>query len=553
MSPRDEEGTSQMNDKDRGLGGFEDRAFRTVSKATSAIHISPISSPGSVSWAPRLTTVGRRSPTLVIQLPPPVSSAPPRPKGPPWLNGYVLDAGAREEFAKLIRSILFDLDAATSKDVVLQVIGNPTELGPRYKKLRDARLRANDEKDTSGYRRERKSGVPASYLRRREEFRLRALLGIELDQLPCIVFQTYPPCASPAFLKIPQAWTKTSYAQRMLIGGLIGFFKTARIDQLARECKTVDELSQKFGDLINGYMTSCMEAKLREEPASSPPLVLDDGRDGTPAKAQESFPTPPGTQWQDVMVWVADHTITIEARHLKRDFTFDVAGFEEERKRGVPDRIWTLLKGFAMCGGVIPFNGPDLPHPTRTYLKQYVSVLRQRLRDLIPGIDGNPVPHIKDERCYKMLLKIASSEGIAFPVPDGAQWPNVTIACVRSGAIRVSIPTTERYAADTYAEEPSGDIHRFESAERESRLERDYDLRMLELADKNRRPNAAGEALIEVLRADGVVSRPADDNAMLHLCGVLSELMAGISGSPFRFAPSSEKWIALFQTSCELP
>jgi len=278
-------------------------------------------------------------------------------------------------------------------------------------------------------------------------------------------------------------------------------------------------------------------------------LTVD--RRKAPIKAQKTFPTPPGTPWNEVMVWVTDSTITIEAKRRSRDYSFQAAGFEEKRKRGVPDAIWALLKVFAMRGGEIPFDGSDLDHNTRTNLKQYVSVLRRRLRALIPNIDGDPVPHVKDNGCYRMAFKIASRESLTFPVPDGTQWPNVTIALVRPDAILVSVPTTERFAASTYAEEPGGDVRQWDAAERESELEREYALRMLGLADENGRPDARGAALIEVLRGNGTASRPADDKAMENLCGVLSKLMAGIEGSPFDFAPSSKKWIARFQASAE--
>ncbi len=279
--------------------------------------------------------------------------------------------------------------------------------------------------------------------------------------------------------------------------------------------------------------------------------LLTGDRRKAPIKAQESFPTPPGTRWDEVMVWVTDSTITVEAKRRSRDFSFQAAGFEEKRKRGVPDAIWTLLKAFAMRGGEIPFNGAGLDHNARTNLKQYVSELRQRLRALIPGIDGDPVPHVKSERCYRMAFKIASQDGVTFPVPDGTKWPDVTITLISSGAIRISVPTTERFAASSYVEEPGGEVHQWEAAERASELEREYDLRMLGLADDNGRPNAIGKALIEVLRADGVTKRPADDEAMLGLCGVLTKLMAEIAGSPFDFARDSQKWVALFQTSCK--
>lgn len=279
--------------------------------------------------------------------------------------------------------------------------------------------------------------------------------------------------------------------------------------------------------------------------------LLSGDRRKAPIKAQESFPTPPGTQWREVMVFVTDSTITVEAKRRSRDFSFQAAGFEEKRKRGVPDANWALLKVFAMRGGEIPFDGADLDHNTRTNLKQYVSELRKRLHALIPSIDGDPIPHVKDDRCYRMAFKIATREGLTFPAPEGTRWPDVTIALVGSDTIRVSVPTTERFAASTYTDEPRGEVHRWDPAERESELEREYDLRILGLADENRRLDPRGAALIEVLQANGTVSRPDDDEAMLGLCGVLTKLMAGISGSPFEFV--SGNWIALFQSSSEQP
>jgi len=72
---------------------------------------------------------------------------------------------------------------------------------------------------------------------------------------------------------------------------------------------------------------------------------------------------------------------------------------------------------------------------------------------------------------------------------------------------------------------------------------------MLGLADDHGRHDPRGAVLLEVLRAKGVVSRPSTDSAMLGLCGVLTNMIEGIAGSPFDFV--SEQWVALFQTSCE--
>ena len=38
---------------------------------------------------------------------------------------------------------------------------------------------------------------------------------------------------------------------------------------------------------------------------------------------------------------------------------------------------------------------------------------------------------------------------------------------------------------------------------------------------------------------------------MLDLCGVLTKLMDGIDGSPFEFVSGRQRWVALFETSCD--
>ena len=74
-------------------------------------------------------------------------------------------------------------------------------------------------------------------------------------------------------------------------------------------------------------------------------------------------------------------------------------------------------------------------------------------------------------------------------------------------------------------EEQGNETHRWEAAEREAKLERRYDLRTLQIADETGKPDGRGTALIEVLRGQGVVKRPADDDTMLDLCGFLTKLM----------------------------
>ena len=148
--------------------------------------------------------------------------------------------------------------------------------------------------------------------------------------------------------------------------------------------------------------------------------LLSGDRRKAPVKAQQSFPTPPGTEWLEVRVWVTDLMIAVEVKRRRRNFTFVAAGFEEKRTGGVPDAMWTLLKVFAMRGGVIPYDGTDLDHNTRTNLKQYVAQLRRRLRALIPDIGGDPIPYDNDERSYRTAFQIASHQPRASSTPGQA-------------------------------------------------------------------------------------------------------------------------------------
>ena len=270
-----------------------------------------------------------------------------------------------------------------------------------------------------------------------------------------------------------------------------------------------------------------------------------------PVQAIESFPTPPGSGWNDVRALVGEWNIVIEVKRRRREVTFQKAGFEDSKK-GIPDEKWGLLKDFALYGGVISLNDTNLESNLRNNLKSYVSILRKRIRALIPNIEGDPIPYINKEKCYRMAFKISNLDGMNFPVPEGTEWPIVAITLTKSDTIRVSVPTTERFAAYRTTKGPDGDSRELEAAERETKVEREYDLRMLRLAGEDGRPNAQGVAFLAILHGQGDVTRDQDDETMLELCGILSKLMDGVESSPFDFAPTSRKWIAKFQASSEL-
>jgi len=279
--------------------------------------------------------------------------------------------------------------------------------------------------------------------------------------------------------------------------------------------------------------------------------ALSEGRRKAPIVASQSFPTPQGTTWPEVRLQVSEHRVRVTAKGKTKEFSFQEAGFEERRKKGVPDRMWTLLKAIALRGGPLGDQEASLDYKARTNLKQYMTVLRKLIHALIPDIDGDPIPYDKDERQYKAAFKISTDEGPRLQAPQGTTWAGVSISETRNGMIHVSFRAQETYGVSGHRDE-DGTAHGLEAAEREVEQEREFDLTSLTLADAQGKPDRRGEALIAVLRGKGVVHRPEDeDDTMLELNGFLCAWI-GIDDSAFEFAEFQGKWVAKFESSSEV-
>jgi hypothetical protein len=260
-----------------------------------------------------------------------------------------------------------------------------------------------------------------------------------------------------------------------------------------------------------------------------------------------SFPTPVGATWEDVRLKVGEHRIHLDVRGRRKTFTFQEAGFVDRRKGNAPDRLWRLLRVFALHGGVIPVSGRGLDRRVHDNLKQNVNRLGHQLRALLL-IDGSPFKDSRRSRRYETRFKITAEEGVRFPTPVGITWDNVALTEVRPGVIVVSVETAETFAAYSLPDEEGGGRGRWEAAQRPGELAREYELHTLGLADDDSQPDAQGEALIAVLRAGGKVQRPPTDRAMLTLGKRLCHLMQ-LQDSPFQFSRERQTWSALFDAS----
>lgn len=269
----------------------------------------------------------------------------------------------------------------------------------------------------------------------------------------------------------------------------------------------------------------------------------------------KSFATPQGASWDEPRIIVSDLDLEIEVRGKRDKFTFAEAGFEERRKGNVPDRLWRLLKIFALRGGIVPFDDPELTsdpsNKLKQNLKQNVRQLRQRLCSLLQ-IDGDPFKDARKTRRYEARFKISTEMTVLFPTPAGATWDKVAIQELDDERIAFSLESKERFV--TYARGRGDDDEDggWEGAEGEGLVRREYDVVTLGLATREGKVTDAGDALRAVLRAGGKVKRDDDDEGMLKLCGVLTKVMQ-ISSSPFQFSKSEKKWSALFEASSTVP
>jgi hypothetical protein len=273
--------------------------------------------------------------------------------------------------------------------------------------------------------------------------------------------------------------------------------------------------------------------------------ALGRGTRKRPPAVVRSFPTPRGATWEDVRLRVADHHLDVEVKGKRQTFAFQEAGFEERRRRNVPDRLWALLRALAIQGGVIPLAATGLDDGLRNNLKQSVSQLGKRLSTLLQ-LDGKPFKNTRKTRRYDARFTICAADGVRFPAPAGTTWDQVTITEVKGGKVRVSVDARTTFPVYAPKDDEGGDRSTWQAAEGEECLERQYDLRTLSLADGEGRPTPAGEVLRDLLRAGGKVQRPEHDTGMLALCDALSRLMQ-LDGSPFQYSRSQQMWSALFE------
>ena len=254
---------------------------------------------------------------------------------------------------------------------------------------------------------------------------------------------------------------------------------------------------------------------------------------------------PPNSRWDELHLVVDDLELRYVIGVTRGRRGFAEAGFEDQRRGKLPNDSWQLLRKFARHGSR-PFEmGAD--EGGRQAAKQKVSKLRERLKRLF-GIAGDPIENVA-AGTYAAVFRVRTQDGFALEFPANTSWSAVSITETRTGRIRFTVDTKERYLVYSDGQATEGPRER-EGAERSVPVSQEHDLWLLGFLDEDGQPTRVGHLLLEVLRAGEPIRREPDDSDMLKLCGVLCH-MTGIEAPPFRFERSRETWSAEFEASSE--
>jgi len=271
-------------------------------------------------------------------------------------------------------------------------------------------------------------------------------------------------------------------------------------------------------------------------------------RDRALEKSQSlrSVPLPERVAWSDLVIEVGDTALAVVAGGTRRELSFEESGFADMRQGDLAgDRALQTLRLFASRRGRFAPRKVAAAGDEKTPFKKQVSVLRQRLKGLLP-VAGEPIIFEKTSGEYRCAFGVFLESDIGFPTPAGAAWPDFRFEEAADGRLRVGVRTREIFQARTPSR--GTDLPSSEAAERETRLWREYPLDRLGLATSQGLPNPEGLALLAFVRGGGRLDRRADDMAVLRFGRRLRE-WTGLADEPFRYDVSKAVWIASFECS----
>src|SRR5262249_39389456 len=160
-----------------------------------------------------------------------------------------------------------------------------------------------------------------------------------------------------------------------------------------------------------------------------------------------------------------DHDLDIEVLGTRRRRSFHEAGFEDQRRGGVPNQCWELLRLFATHrGGLARRAGRANPRPAGAWLPRANNKMRPQLRAPL-GLEDDPFHRPTKQRGYGARFRIALARSDRFPTPHGLRWDQVTIRELDEHTIEVRVGTDDVFTVPVQSEAEAAPLS-WEAAQR---------------------------------------------------------------------------------------
>ncbi len=279
-------------------------------------------------------------------------------------------------------------------------------------------------------------------------------------------------------------------------------------------------------------------------------------QDRTPVKEDRirSLPIPDGIGWAGVMLETDDQRLRVRAGGTSWDFALEDIGFADARKKlGEVDKAFHVLQWFAAKRGTLSLGEIEKQYSQRRSFQKQISLLRARLRKLIP-IDGDPFEWRPEEEEYRCQFKIRPHGVIDLPRPTSGSWADCQIADIGDGRIAFGVKSHQRIRS--FGGRRDGERSFVEAAEQETVEWRDFSLVELGLAQDIDVLHPEGKLLREIIRAGGKLSRPKNggsfDLVALKLAKWLRE-HSSIEDEPLQYTEAMNAWITTFECATKRP
>jgi hypothetical protein len=261
-----------------------------------------------------------------------------------------------------------------------------------------------------------------------------------------------------------------------------------------------------------------------------------------------SLPVPDGTKWDEILLETDDRRLRVCVGGRHWDLALEDVGFADARKKlGEVDKAFHVLQWFAARRGILPLGEIEKQYSERRSFQKQVSLLRSRLRKLIP-VQEDPFVWQADEEDYRCRFKIRPHGVIDLPRPASGSWADCQVADIGDGRVAFGVKANQRIRA--FGERRDSSRAFPEAAEQETVVWQEFSLVELGLAKDVDALEPEGRMLLELIRSNGKLSRPKNggsfDLVALRLAKWLRE-HSSIDDEPIRYTEAMNTWMATFE------